>query len=445
MKTAPNFIEDEINWFTRLLDARIRLYFEQECEFGSIYEIMPPPVKPGCSEYAVLLDEYELTFNERLIMILALIPHLRPQALDTLFISNVNTGRAYTEFGGWKGNVHGGFLPTGETAAFILTGTDINKRIEMMRYFDETHTFAVHGLLSLEDRTDQEPVLSGRLSISRDIVNRCTGRSYQRPDFSASFPAKRINSALEWDELVLADEVMDEVNNINAWVKHQSTIMHDWALERIIKPGYRALFYGPPGTGKSLTVALLGAATGLDVYRIDLSQITSKYIGETEKNLSNVFRQAERKKWILFFDEADALFGKRTQTSSANDRYANQEVAYLLQRIEDFPGVVILATNLKANIDEAFARRFQSLVYFPMPDVDERTRLWRTALNGKCKLNEDVCVVKLAERYELSGGGISNVIRYGALSALRRNSDVICLSDLTTGISKELKKEGKTL
>ena len=445
MSLGLNTLENEVAWFSRVLDVRIRLYFEQECEVASIFEIAPPLLDGDDSEYATLIKENGFSFDERLIMILALIPQLRPQALDTLLINNATTGRGYAEFGGWKGTIHGGFLPTCETAAFLLAGDDIYKRIEVMRYFDESHLFVSHGLLSLDDHAAQESVLSCRLSASVETINRCTTGKCQRPDFSASFPARRIESRLEWKDLILAPEVMDEVGNISAWIKHQNTIMKRWGLERIIKPGYRALFYGPPGTGKSLTAALLGAETGMDVYRIDLSQIVSKYIGETEKNLSNVFNQAERKNWILFFDEADALFGKRTQTASANDRYANQEVAYLLQRIEDFPGVVILATNIKANIDEAFARRFQSLVYFSMPDIDERRRLWRSALNDQCKVMDDVSAHQLAEEYELSGGGITNVIRYGALSALRRENEAISHSDLVAGISKELRKEGKTL
>jgi len=131
---------------------------------------------------------------------------------------------------------------------------------------------------------------------------------------------------------------MEEVEEIKAWIEHRQTLMRDWGLEKQIKPGFRSLFYGPPGTGKTFTASLLGKSTGLDVYRIDLSLVVSKYIGETEKNLSTVFDQAERNDWILFFDEADALFGKRTQVSSSHDRYANQEVAYLLQRVEDFCG-----------------------------------------------------------------------------------------------------------
>jgi SpoVK/Ycf46/Vps4 family AAA+-type ATPase len=260
-----------------------------------------------------------------------------------------------------------------------------------------------------------------------------------------NFPAKRITTKLTWEDLVLTHDVLDEVENINAWLRHSKTIMEDWGLERTVKPGYRCLFYGPPGTGKTLTATLIGANAGLDVYRIDLSMVVSKYIGETEKNLANIFDQAKNKNWILFFDEADALFGKRTQTSSSNDRYANQEVSYLLQRVEDFPGVVILATNLKANIDDAFARRFQTSIYFSLPDAEHRLRLWQGYFKGKCRLEEGVDLACLAEEYALSGGAIANVVRYGAIRALHMGRDAISRDDLVKGIAKELIKEGKTI
>jgi SpoVK/Ycf46/Vps4 family AAA+-type ATPase len=170
--------------------------------------------------------------------------------------------------------------------------------------------------------------------------------------------------------------------------------------------------------------------------------IVSKYIGETEKNLANVFDQARHKNWILFFDEADALFGKRTQVSSSHDRFANQEVSYLLQRVEAHPGNVILATNLKGNIDEAFARRFQSLINFPMPDAEQRQTLWRGMLRER--FAPDVDLKALAQKYELSGGAISNVVRFGAISALRQGRDQIQTNDLVQGVIKELRKEGRT-
>jgi SpoVK/Ycf46/Vps4 family AAA+-type ATPase len=172
--------------------------------------------------------------------------------------------------------------------------------------------------------------------------------------------------------------------------------------------------------------------------------IVSKYIGETEKNLANVFDQARHKNWILFFDEADALFGKRTQVSSSHDRFANQEVSYLLQRVEDHPGLVILATNLKANIDEAFARRFQSVVHFPMPDPEQRLRLWSDVLGSRAPRATDVDVRALAERFELSGGAITNVVRHAAVRTLQGGRGAITQSDLLEGVAKERFKEGKT-
>jgi SpoVK/Ycf46/Vps4 family AAA+-type ATPase len=181
------------------------------------------------------------------------------------------------------------------------------------------------------------------------------------------------------------------------------------------------------------------------VYRIDLSKIVSKYIGETEKNMANVFDQAQNKNWILFFDEADALFGKRTEGSSSNDRHANQEIAYLLQRIEDFPGVVILASNLKSNIDEAFARRFQSAIYFPIPDGLQRLRLWQNLFPQRRHLADDVNLDDLAEDNVLSGGALINVVRYAAMRAERQARQAICKDDLLRGIKKEFIKEGRTI
>ena len=199
------------------------------------------------------------------------------------------------------------------------------------------------------------------------------------------------------------------------------------------------------GTGKTMTATLLGKTTGREVYRVDLSMIISKYIGETEKNLAKIFDVAEHKNWILFFDEADSLFGKRTVANSSNDRHANQQTGYLLQKIEDFAGIIILASNLNDNIDSAFSRRFQSMVHFKMPDVQERYELWQQAFSGKCKLAPDIDLYKIAENYELSGGAIINILRYCALAAIQRGGDVALKEDVVAAIKKEFRKEHKTI
>src|SRR5206468_6990848 len=156
---------------------------------------------------------------------------------------------------------------------------------------------------------------------------------------------------------------------LESWLLYNEQLVNEWKMEDRLKKGYRTLFYGPTGTGKTFTAGLLGKQVKKDVYKIDLSMVVSKYIGETEKNLELLFARAEDKGWILFFDEADALFGKRTSVKDAHDKYANQEVSYLLQRIEDYNGLVILATNMKSNIDPAFIRRFNSIIHFSPPQA----------------------------------------------------------------------------
>lgn len=440
---SSSALERELQWLDRVLQARLCLHFGQPCEVADVRQIAPPPPL-GESAYASLLKEPGWGFDERLLLVLALTPHVRPQLLDLLFVRNTNLDRGYTEFGGWKGRTHGGFLPTCETGAFLLAGEDLDRRIEACRLLNPGHWLHTRGILRVEHDAPGEPALSAALLLHDEYRELLTTGQHHKPDFSASFPARLTTTHLTWSDLVLGHEVMDEVSAITTWLRHADTLLRDWGLARAVKPGYRALFFGPPGTGKTLTVALIGQATGADVYRIDLSMVVSKYIGETEKNLARVFDQAQSRHWILFFDEADALFGKRTATSSSNDRYANQEVSYLLQRVEDFPGTVILATNLKGNIDEAFARRFQSLVHFPMPDAAQRLRLWEGMVRPTGRLAADVDLQRLAAQYELSGGAIANVVRAAAIGALQGGRQAIGAGDLRRGVARELRKEGRT-
>ncbi len=438
-------LERELDWFERVLTTRIGAYFETDDPPRAIHDLPPPDLAQDASEYARLVREQGFGFDERLVLILALIPHLRPQALDTLFLSNKNIDRGFTEFGGVKGRAHGGFLPTCETAAFILAGSDLARRFEVAALLGDSGPLRRRDIVRIEHAQAGEPAFSATLRISDEHLRLFTSGERHKPDYTMAFPAKLITTPLGWSDLVLARDTLEDVDKIRTWVEHSHTINGDWGLGRSIAPGYRSLFHGPPGTGKTLTAALIGAAVGADVYRIDLSMVISKYIGETEKNLAGVFDQARHKHWILFFDEADALFGKRTQTASAHDRYANQEIAYLLQRVEDFPGVVILATNLHANVDAAFARRFQSEVYFAMPDTSERLRLWRGIIGEHCPLAADVGLEALARDHELSGGAITNVVRYAALHALQQSRPAIRHEDLVRGIARELRKEGKAL
>lgn len=394
-----------------MLTVAIQIYFRQGCEYSSIEKVIPPDDR----WLEDITNRQEITFSERVIIMLALMPHICPQALDIFFVQNKDFDRQYTEFGGWKGLSHGGFLPTGETASFILAGEDVEKKKTVIRMFQRDHWFYTQNILRLEGAGEGEPFLSGQLQATDEFLSHVLLDREYKPDYTIGFPAKLITTPLEWKDMVLDYHTYEALEDINTWIEYQYTILEDWGLKRILKPGFRALFYGPPGTGKTLAATLLGKKNHMDVYRVDLSMIVSKYIGETEKNLAKVFDLAENRNWILFFDEADALFGKRTSTNTSNDRHANQEVAYLLQRIEDFPGMVILATNLKSNIDEAFSRRFQSIIYFPIPDEELRAALWRNMLPPQW-LGEDVEeLITMAAETELSGGSITNVVRRCAI------------------------------
>jgi len=436
---------DELAWFTKVLETRLKLYFGHECEYTSIQEVSPPDLSGSTSPYASMIAKLELTTDQRLLLLLALVPHLQPQLLDPFFVKNSTYDREFTEFGGQKGKNHAGFLPTGETALFLFAGDDVQDRITYLQLFDVHEPLIRQKIITLESGERNEPSVSGILNISENHLHYLLTGEEQKMSFSTDFPAQLITTEMEWDDLVLEKSTRSQIEEILVWMEHGDTLLKDWNMHRKIKPGYRALFYGPPGTGKTLTATLLGKATATDVYRIDLSKVVSKYIGETEKNLSKVFDLAENKEWILFFDEADALFGKRTAVSSSHDRYANQEVSYLLQRIEDFPGVVILASNLRTNMDEAFTRRFQSIISFPIPEPGERLELWKRGFSEQSVLDEAVDLNQLAVSYELAGGSVMNVIRYGSLMALKRSSNSIRLEDLENGIRKEFLKEGKTI
>ena len=435
----------EIEWFNEVAEARMKLNEGEETAYENIFQITPPDLKPSESVFAEFITFYQLSFSERIILMLALVPHICPQLLDIFLGRNQYTERGHTEFGGLKGGAHSGFLPTGETALFLLAGNDLNKRFKVQQLFDVDHIFRKHNIVYLSPSPANEPHFSGQLLINDEYVDFFTGGKLRKPVFSMDFPAKQITTTLDWDDLVIDAHTMQQLNEIKIWLEHGSKLMNEWDMSKRLKPGYKALFHGPPGTGKTLTAGLFGKLAHTDVYRVDLSMVISKYIGESEKNLEKVFARAEHKNWILFFDEADALFGKRTSISDAHDKYANQEIAYLLQRLEDYNGLVILSSNMRSNVDEAFGRRLQSIIHFPIPKYFERLKLWKQSFSQHTSFAEDIDVEFIAEKFELAGGSIINVVQYASLMTLNRNENVIRYHDLLEGIKKEFRKEGKTI
>ncbi len=437
------FIKNEIDWLSKIIELRFLLFLNKETHIKSIFDISPPKVSPYESIYANIITSNKLGFVERLAIILTLAPHIQNQLLDIFFTIDSRYNRRYSEFGGIMGKSFSGFIPTGETLAFIIGQNDYKKKFEILKLFESSHIFASSNILHLQSTEDYEPKLSGALSLSTHYYSLFIYGIEIKPDFSSKFPAKLIETKLDWKDLIVENSVHSDIKDIILWIKHKEKLLREWDLEETIKPGYRALFYGPPGTGKTFAASLIGKNVNKDVYKIDLSMVVSKWVGETEKNLARVFDTAEDRDWILFFDEADALFGKRTSTQSSQERYANQEVAYLLQRTENYPGTVILASNLKGNMDNAFTRRFQSIVYFPIPKPNERFRMWQHYFNKTLALHDEINLKQIANKYEISGGGVVNVIKFCVIRAAERNEKLVILDDLEEGIRKELLKEGR--
>jgi len=426
-------IEKELEWLQEFINNRIQSYFEDKP-----FDIISPP-NIYDSSYYLFLKKYNLGLEYRIIISLTLAYELKPNILDIFTTKNTLYDRPFSEFGGKIDEKNSSFIPTLQTALFLLSGKNINSFLDYLFLFHSQNHLIKNKILDI-NLLNIYSELKLRKSIFFEIVY---GKLLEE-ELEINSLAQKFTTNYEWNDLVLPDYTMEHLEEIELWLDLGEEFLEKWNNKKFIKKGYKALFYGPSGTGKTLTASLLGKKYNRDVYRIDLSQIVSKYIGETEKNLEKVFYLAHKKEWILFFDEADSLFGRRTDVSSSNDKYANQETAYLLQRVEEYEGIVILATNLKDNLDDAFLRRFQSIIYFPKPEENERLKLWQNSFAKIADISK-IDLKQIAKKYELTGANIINIVRYSSLKAIKRGSYTIEYNDILTSIRREKYKEGKIL
>ena len=482
---AIKYLQEEFQYLEKLIIYRLNNYFFTEQD-----NIEPaiPDLDKWQLPIADFIRKNNLTHSEAIVLLVALAPHIIPGLFDKAIDYKIGASGDFPGIGGVRGKNSRFFLPTGETALFLISDNNIEKRLLAQQFFGAEHIFWDKKILWLEDMQNGEPAMHGKLIMSADYIDLFIYGIHKSPQFSISFPARKISPTKEINQptinnLVIPEELHEQINEIKSWLIHNDTLMNEYGMKGKLRQGYRTLFYGPPGTGKTFTARILGAELNKEVYKIDLSMIVSKYIGETEKNLELLFAKAEDKGWILFFDEADALFGKRTNVRDAHDKYANQEVSYLLQRIEDYNGLIILATNMKNNIDDAFIRRFNSILKFPFPDAAQRALIWQKAFpanalfvtkqtnivdgeEGKTSKEQllPVNISDIVKRYEMSGGNIINVVHYAGIKAVEKlNIDsaqqgklyntnaenygqkklIFYLSDVMNGIKRELTKEGK--
>lgn len=278
-----------------------------------------------------------------------------------------------------------------------------------------------------------------RITIA-DIEAACRAQSHHQ----LGTLARRIEPVYTWPDIVLPDDALEQLRELCARVAERQRVLGEWGFGRKLSlgKGVSALFAGPSGTGKTMAAEIIANELGLELYKIDLSGIVSKYIGETEKNLDRVFTTAERANAILFFDEADALFGKRSEVRDSHDRYANIEISYLLQKTEQYEGVVILATNLRQNLDDAFMRRLQFIIEFPFPDESHRRRIWEVLFPAEAPRDEAIDFDFLARQFRLAGGNIKNIVLASAYLAAS-DGGRISMSHLSQAASREYQKLGK--
>ncbi|MGB1253450.1 MAG: ATP-binding protein [Candidatus Promineifilaceae bacterium] len=259
--------------------------------------------------------------------------------------------------------------------------------------------------------------------------------------------ATKIMPRYRWKDIVLPRDTLSQLREAVNTVKQRPTVYDKWGFGRkmAMGKGLNALFAGEPGTGKTMSAEIIANELGLDMYKIDLSMVVSKYIGETEKNISKIFDEAATSNAILFFDEADSIFGKRSEVKDSHDRHANIEVSYLLQRMETFDGVVILATNLRSNIDEAFTRRLHFAIQFPFPKPVDRERIWRVTFPKETPLADDVDFRVLAQRFRLAGGSIRNIVLASAFLAAESGANKVSMEHLLHATRREHQKIGRLL
>ncbi|TND07813.1 MAG: ATPase AAA [Bacteroidetes bacterium] len=391
-----------------------------------------PVMQNVSSPYAHMVNSHKLSADERFIFMLAFLPAFRPDLLNCFLEESGKDEYASTATGGRRGKYHNGFLPTVQTALFLLAGDDTARRAEIWSHFQRSSKLVSRGLIRTDIPDNGEPLLAAAISVPEDLLQKLLAGQDMLND--PDFPVEEISTVRKWEDLMLTRFQESLVNQLFNWIKHRDKLLDEWNMSKTRSRGFIALFHGLPGTGKTLTAKLIGKKINKKVYRVDLSRIISKYIGETEKNISRLLARAKQDDAILLFDEADALFGRRTPVQSAHDRYANQEIAYLLQAVEDSENMVILTSNLFDNIDKAFARRIQLVVQFHHFNEEQREYFWKKSFPAEVKMAADIDWNKVGRVYLLTPDQIEESVRFILLNMLEKNTSELTQALLVEGI-----------
>ena len=353
--------------------------------------------------------EWQQAHPARLLLVLVIVDEMLPD----FFTMQCPQERDYVDWGFVK-KANGHFAPTGRTLLQLCLRNGLSSYQAIIDLFSTNHPLLQHQMIEIDRLFSTESVLSQPIRLSPHYHSQLiSGKPYE-PQYATDFPATLLTTFKKWEDLYLNSREEKLINSVRQWIKHYDQVVAKIGQNQM--KGYRLLMYGASGTGKTLTAALLGKEAGKPVYRVNIANIVDKYVGETNKKLEQLFALADEKDWILFFDEADALFGKRTSTSSAQDRYANQEVSYLLYKMEEYRVMIFLATNQGVHLDEAFTRRFDTQVRYGEPEEIPRVKLWQHFFDERLlRLDPAIDLQEMGYKITCTGAWIEKFRNYCVL------------------------------
>lgn len=427
-------IAGELSW----LSCRIKNILEKE---EAVF-LPLPPLDPDTA-YGQLVMELGLNDTDRVLLNLALAATFSPETLAPLaHVAADKDKNIYT--GGFFREGDPLFFPTVRTAVFLLCGQDVESRSYYASYFHGRHRVFTSSIVVAAPKEESSVFLNYELIFNDQFLATILHGEPPRLDGEHGFPARRSTRKHTLADVVLAEKTKLEIEKLRRFTRHMKRL---WEIntQKRYRNNFISIFSGEPGTGKSHTAEAVGNEFGLPVYKVNFAQMVSKYIGETEKNLEKVFDRFDHQPCILFFDEAESIFSKRTEVSDSHDQHANNMQSYLLQKIEEFSGIVILATNVQnlfQHFDKAFQRRIRLIATFNFPDYPERQKLWAQSIEAPFKFAENL-TEQLAKNYQFTGGSIYNVVSDAVLEAMDKETDTITFEIIEPAMMDEFKKTGR--
>lgn len=452
----------ELNWFAQVLFHRCTKPGDQTSlwdlpkKYPAKNEEASPLQAPELSNeshYSKLVADYNLTEDARLLLALGMAIHLNQILLSPL-VQLAKYPGMYSLMGGELTNGEKRFLPSAQTFLFLVCGSDIINQGKIQYAFQNRHPLLKDQVIQLrsfqsnyqeEGKEVYDEWLYKRIILHKDYYHYFMGGQMPLPEDNKNLPLTKLNTSLTYEDLVLPAQTRDELQPLLDYAQNGQAIFNDKMLSSGFKKGFIALLHGAPGTGKTLIATTIGKKLGLVTYQLELAQTVSKYIGETSKNINQVFRELERaiehlkgKPSILFIDEADALVGKRSEVKDSKDRYANMDVSNLLQKLEVFPGLVIMASNFQQNFDPAIKRRIDSFVKIPQPEAAQRAELWKRYLPEHLEYPNTSFATQLGEKFRLTGAQINSIMKQVLITTYNRGVTTI---DFETHLEPAIKKE----